>query len=244
VDLDPLPPPQGLPIGLEALTGRTFAAVLFDMDGTLIDSTPAVARSWRRWAAEEGLDPARLGGLHGVPAAAIVELLLAERDAVARAASLERINAIELEDLDGIVVLPGAEAALTALAALDAGERAVSAIATSCTRPLALARIGATGLPAPGVVVTADDVERGKPDPAPYRLAAQRLGADPARCLVVEDAPAGLASGRAAGCATLAVATTHTVGALREAGPDAVVRDLGGVRLVPAGGGVTVQEAP
>ncbi|MGQ7352667.1 HAD-IA family hydrolase [Quadrisphaera oryzae] len=234
MDTEPLPVPEGLPLGLDALAERTFDAVLFDMDGTLIDSGPVVVRSWMRWADEEGVDPALLAGMHGIPSAQIVERLLpADR----WTSATQRIDDIEVSDTDGIVVLPGAR---EALAALPAGR---AAIATSCTRPLATARAGATGLPVPGVVVTASDVERGKPDPAPYLLAAQRLGVDPARCLVVEDAPAGITAGRAAGAATLAVATTHRVGDLQAAAADAVVVDLSGVRLVADDHGVRVLPA-
>ncbi len=214
MDLDPLPPPEGLPLGLDELAALRFEAVLFDMDGTLIDSGAVVVRSWHRWAAEEGLDPAVLAGAHGIPSAQIVERLLPPERRVAATA---RIDAIEVSDTDGIVVLPGAR---EALAALPVGR---VAIATSCSRPLADVRIAATALPAPSVVVTADETSRGKPDPAPYLLAAQRLGVDPARCLVVEDAPAGITAGRAAGCAVLAMATTNRVPDLLAAEPDAVV---------------------
>lgn len=220
---DPLDHPE--PPGLG---GRTFDAVLFDMDGTLVDSTPAVTRSWLRWADEEGVDPALLVGRHGVTAAGIIAAVLPERDEAARAAALRRIEAIEVGDTEGVVVMPGAVDALAALA----GGAPRSAIVTSSTRPLALVRIAAAGLPAPDVVVTASDVTRGKPDPQPFLLAAQHLGVDPARCLVVEDAPAGLEAGRAAGCATLALATTHTRAELAASRPDAVVDDLGAVRVV------------
>jgi mannitol-1-/sugar-/sorbitol-6-phosphatase len=235
VDTAPLPAPVGLPRGVEELQGRRFAAVLFDMDGTLIDSTPVVTRSWHRWAAEEDVDPARLSGMHGVPAAGIIARLLPpERWPEATA----RINALELADTDGIRVLGGAA---EALAALPAGR---AAIATSCTRPLASARIAATHLAAPSVVVTADDTERGKPAPDPYLLAARRVGADPAECLVVEDAPSGITAARAAGCATLAVATTHVVEELLAAGPDAVVVDLAGVELSASADGVRLRFRP
>ena len=222
---------------LGGLGEATFDAVLFDMDGTLVDSTPAVTRSWLRWAGEEGVDPALLVGRHGVPAAGIIAAVAPERDEAARAAALERIEAIEVGDTEGVVVLPGALAALEALAG---GAR--SAVVTSSTRPLALVRIAAAGLTAPDVVVTASDVTRGKPDPQPFLVAAQRLGVDPARCLVVEDAPAGLVSGRAAGCATLALTTTHTRSELAASAPDAVVEHLGAVRFV-AGEHVTVVPA-
>jgi sugar-phosphatase len=203
-----------MPSPLASLQDRAFAAVIFDMDGTLVDSTAAVVRSWVRWAEEHELDPRRLQGFHGVPAAAIVaELLPGHR----HASAIDRINALELADTDGIELLPGAAEALAALAP------DLAAIATSCTAPLAAARIGSSGLRAPTVVVTADDVERGKPHPDPFLLAARRLGADPADCLVVEDAPGGLQAARAAGCATLAVTTTTEREALVA---DAVVTDL------------------
>jgi len=212
--------------------GRSpFAAVLFDMDGTLVDSTPSVERCWARWAAEMGIDLQRLVGWHGVPARAIAEALLPPERVEAGVA---RITQLEVEDTDGIRPLPGAA---EALALLPAGR---AAIATSCTRPLAGARLAAAGLEAPEVVVTADDVERGKPDPEPFLLAARLLGVDPARCLVVEDAPAGVTAARAAGCATLGVTTTTPPEGLHA---DVVVRDLAQVRVVMGDDGVHVVAA-
>ncbi|HEX5428540.1 MAG TPA: HAD-IA family hydrolase [Pedococcus sp.] len=219
--------------GLEA---RDFAAVLFDMDGTLVDSTPNVVRSWVRWAQEEGIDPRRLAGFHGVPSRSIVEHLLPEERVEA---AVTRIDELELADTDGITVLPGALEALKALSALtDEPDRC--AIATSCTVPLARARIGATAIPAPRVVVTADDVARGKPHPDPYLLAAQQLGVDPRDCLVVEDAPGGLESARAAGCATLALTTTTAPADLFA---DAVVATLADVTFTVVGGRVRLSPA-
>lgn len=217
---------------LSALTGRVFAAVLFDMDGTLIDSTPAVRRAWERWAAEFGITLPGSGEWqwHGIPAGQIVPLLLPP-ERVAEGA--RRIEQIETADTDGVVVLPGTLDALKAV-----GDRA--AIATSCTRPLALARIAAAGFPPPAVVVTADQTERGKPDPAPYLLAAREMGVDPADCLVVEDAPAGLVAGAAAGAATLALTTTTPP---QELAADAVVGTLADVRFVTDGRGVRVVRA-
>jgi sugar-phosphatase len=218
---------------LGGLEDRDFGAVLFDMDGTLVDSTPNVVRSWVRWAQEEGIDPRRLAGFHGVPSRSIVEHLLpAERVE----AAVTRIDALELADTDGITVLPGALEALKALA--DEPDRC--AIATSCTVPLARARITATAIPAPRVVVTADEVDRGKPHPDPYLLAAQRLGVDPRDCLVVEDAPGGLESARAAGCATLALTTTTAPADLFA---DAVVATLAEVTFTVAGGRVRLSPA-
>ncbi len=207
----------------------TYEAVLFDLDGTLVDSTAVVVRSWLRWAEEEQVDPQLLAGFHGVPSAGIVAALVPEDR---RRGALSRIDALELADTDGVVALPGAA---RALAALPAGR---AAIATSCTRGLAAARIAAAGLDAPGVVVTVDDVAAGKPAPDPYLLAARRLGVDPARCLVVEDAPSGLRSARAAGCATLAVTTTtpaHNLDA------DLVVATLDAVHLVASARGVVLE---
>jgi mannitol-1-/sugar-/sorbitol-6-phosphatase len=216
---------------LAALSGRRFAAVLFDMDGTLIDSTPVVVRSWVTWALERGIDPKRLEGHHGVPAAQIVRGLVPEADVES---AIARINALEIADVDGITVLPGAAEAVAAL------PEARRAIVTSCTRPLAAARIEAAGLLAPSVVVTADDVPTGKPDPAPYLLGARRLGVDPADCLVVEDAPSGLISARTAGAATLAVTTTTPADQLDA---DAVVGTLAGIRFAADADGVRVLAA-
>jgi sugar-phosphatase len=220
-----------MPSDLGPLGGRAFAAVLFDMDGTLIDSIPVVIRSWLRWAQEHDLDPSHLQGFHGVPAAAIVaKLLPADRHEPA----LRRITELELADTDGITVLPGAAEALAELSPDHC------AIATSCTTPLAAVRIEATGLRVPRVVVTADDVERGKPHPDPFLLAARRLGVDPRQCLVVEDAPGGLEAARAAGCATLAVTTTTPP---EELVADAVVADLGHVAFGRVDGGVRLRPA-
>jgi sugar-phosphatase len=219
-----------MPRSLGTLEGRTFAAVLFDMDGTLIDSIPVVIRSWLRWAKEEGVDPRRLTGFHGVPARGVIAALLPPERVDG---AFDRIEAIEIADTDGIAVLPGA---LDALAALT-GEVERCAIATSCTRPLADARLAATGFPAPGVVVTASDVSQGKPHPDPFLLAAARLGVDPADCLVVEDAPGGIEAGRAAGCATLAVSTTTAAADLMA---DAVVETLADVRFSVVGARVHV----
>ena len=184
----------------------TFAAVISDLDGVLVDSMAATGRAWAAWGARHGLDGAAIQAAnHGKPAAAVVaEHVPADRVAD-EAAALERL---EVEDTDGVVALPGA-AGVLALPTV--------AIATSCVMPLALARIAAAGLTAPEVLVTADQVEQGKPAPDSYLLAAERLGADPAGCLVLEDAPAGAAAGRAAGMTVWAVTTTHAPGELAAA---------------------------
>lgn len=212
------------------LTTLTFDAVLFDNDGTLTDSRGAVERSWLAWADHHGIDRAALLGFHGVPSSSIVRAVAPHLDAVAATADIDRR---ELEDVDGVVALPGAVAALEAV-----GERA--AIVTSATLDLAVLRLEAAGLVAPEAVVTANDISRGKPDPEPYLLAARRMGVDPARCLVVEDAPAGLESGRAAGAATLAVVTTSTEEELSPLA-DLVVPDLAAVEFVSTPEGVRVR---
>lgn len=219
-----------VPHDLSALESRTFDAVLFDLDGTLIDSTPSVVRSWLTWAAEHGVDPRVLEGNHGVPAVQIIARVLPPDQVEAAHA---RIEELEVADVEGILTLPGSARALEVLGP-------VSAIVTSCTRALATARIAATGLRAPAVIVTASDVEIGKPDPAPYLLGARRLGVDPARCLVVEDAPSGLLAGHAAGCATLAVTTTTPAHVLLA---DAVVDTLDDVRFELTAQGVRVAGA-
>jgi sugar-phosphatase len=177
------------------------------MDGVLVDSRAAVVRSWAVWGERHGLDgEAIVEANHGRPAAAVVaEVLPAGADADAEA---DRLEDIEVEDTDGVVALPGAA---------DVLALPVVAVVTSCTLRLARARLGAAGLPEPAVLVTADMVARGKPAPDPYLLAAERLGVDPADCVVLEDAPAGIAAGRAAGMAVWAVATTHEPAELRGA---------------------------
>ncbi len=216
------------PDPVEAFAGRSFDAVLFDLDGTLVDSTASVERAWIRWAREEHVEIERMQGSHGMPAAEIVVRLLPEER---HAAAIARIMDYEVNDVDGVVPRPGSA---DALAALPAGR---AAIVTSCTRPLLAARAGAAGLTLPAVTVTADDVSRGKPDPEPFRLGAQRLGFDPARCLVVEDAPAGLTAARAAGCATLAVDGTHP---LEQLDADASIANLSLLRFALDGDGIRV----
>jgi sugar-phosphatase len=206
-------------VGLGRLADEVFEAVIFDLDGTLVDSTPAVGRSWSTWAEEYGLAPMDSFVHHGIPSAAVVRAVIPEH---LREAAMRRISELEIADLHDIVVLPGAVEALSSLAS------AKNAIATSCTVPLAEARIAAAQLAPPAVLVTADDVVHGKPHPEPFLEAARRLGVDPGRCLVVEDAPKGLEAARAAGCFTLAVVTT-TSRELLDA--DAIVTDLSEVRF-------------
>lgn len=223
-------PTDTTPPSLGQLAERTFDAIIFDMDGTLINSLLAVERSWATWAVRYGITAEQLHNWHGVPAAAIIAHLIPEEQ---RDQARLFINELELVDTEGIVPLPGA---VEALGALDDSRRA---IATSCHRDLMEARIIASDIPRPAVTVTVDDVERGKPHPDPFLLAAQRLGMDPTRCLVVEDATAGLIGARAAGCSTLAVVTT-TPRELVAEHADAVVTTLAEVRFVQTDDGVTL----
>lgn len=214
------------------ITSELFDAVLFDNDGTLIDSRGPVVRSWLAWAADNGVPAASLVGFHGVPSSGIVAAVAPHLDPVAATADIDRR---ELADLEGVVALPGAVDAVSAV-----GWR--GAIVTSASRELLSARLDAAGFTAPEVTVTADDITRGKPDPQPYLVAADRLGIDPARCLVIEDAPAGLRSGRAAGAATVAVVTTSTPAEL-EPLADLVVEDLSRLSFTLADDGVRVSFA-
>ena len=165
--------------------------VLFDCDGVLVDSDASVDLSWQRWAETLGLDPDALGGIvHGRRSEdTIADLLPADR----QAAAIELIERIEVEDAARVTAIDGAA---DLIAALPAGRWAV---VTSGTRALATARLAAAGLPMPDVLVTADDVANGKPDPEGYRTAARRLGYDPACTVVLEDAPSGVLAARAAG---------------------------------------------
>ncbi len=170
-------------------------AVLLDMDGTLVDSDAAVRRAWVRWSAEYGVDETEaLAVAHGRPAAGSVRILRPDLDATAVTAAAARQLALQYDDLSDVVGAAG----LADL--LDALQRRPMpwAVVTSADRRLAAARLAAAGIHPP-VLVTAEDVAAGKPDPEGYRLAARLLGVDPARTLVVEDAEVGIAAGRAAG---------------------------------------------
>jgi sugar-phosphatase len=188
---------------------RRVSAVLFDLDGVLVESREATERVWLDWASKNGIEEEELrSAMHGVRSADVVRALRPELDAEAESAEIERRQAV---DVDGLRAIPGAAAVLRALK----GDRV--AVVTSGTRPLALARLAAVGIGPAAVMVFAGDVARGKPDPEGYLTAARRLGADPAEALVVEDAPPGIEAGRAAGMATVAVPSTHAPAELARA---------------------------
>jgi sugar-phosphatase len=195
----------------------TCHGLLFDLDGVLIDSTPAVTRVWARWAAEHGFDPAEVvRKAHGRPSIMTIREFLPSADADVENQKVERA---ELEDLDGVVPLPGARELLSALPA----DRWT--IVTSCTRPLAEVRLQAAGLSIPANIITASDVKNGKPDPEPYLKGAVRLGFPVAECVVVEDAPAGVRAGKSAGSRVVALTTTAAPEELRHAKADWIVEN-------------------
>ncbi len=199
------------------MTGIRCRAVLFDLDGVLVDSTPAVARVWAGWAHEHGFDPGEVvKKAHGRPSFTTIRELLPNADHAAENREVERR---EIADVEGVVPLPGAMELLQALP-LDRW-----AIVTSCTRALAAVRIDAAGLPKPKQMVTSTDVQHGKPDPEPYLKGAQILGVPAADCLVIEDAPAGIRAGKAAGARVLALRTTASDAELQQAGADWIVDD-------------------
>jgi mannitol-1-/sugar-/sorbitol-6-phosphatase len=201
--------------------------ILFDMDGVLVSSIGSAERSWRRWAEQYGVpNAAELKVPHGRRAIDIVRWLRPDIDAQE---GLRVIEDMEVADVADLRVLPGVKRLL--------GELPVErwAIVTSAQRRLLLARLTAAGLPVPERIVSGEMVERGKPDPEPYRRGAELLGFLPGECVVVEDAPSGVGSGKAAGCRVLAVLGTEPVESLREA--DWVVESLEGlaVRVDEAG---------
>ena len=188
-------------------------AVLLDMDGTLVDSDGAVERSWRTWAAEYRPDPGR-GPLvaHGLPALGNIRRLRPDLSQDEAAAAAQRQLELEYVDVADVTAGPGAHGLLAELDRLGLPW----AVVTSADVPLARVRLAAARI-SPALLVTVEDVQAGKPDPEGYLLAARKLGADPRRCLVVEDAEAGVAAGRAAGA---------VVAGLRGVGADIPITDL------------------
>lgn len=198
-------------------------ALLFDLDGVLIDSSPAIVRNWQKWADRRHIDVAAIMRVaHGVRSVETIRQVAPHLDAEAEAAWL---TMAEVADTEGVTAMAGARALLAALPT-DAWT-----IVTSGSRDLAQARLRAAGLPIPSQIVTADDVTRGKPAPEPYLLGAQRLRLAPARCLVIEDAPAGIQAGRSAGMPVLSIASTHTPDELLATGATVVVPRIADLRV-------------
>jgi len=183
-------------------TGRSYEAFLFDMDGTILTSIAAAERVWATWAKRHGLDvKAFLPTIHGVQSVETIRRLnIAGIDPVIEAAEITRR---EIDDVDGIDPIPGSRAFLSALPA----ER--WAVVTSAPLGLATARLNAAKLPAPPVIVTAEDVPNGKPAPDCFLLAAKKLGTTASQCLVFEDSAAGISAAEAAGADVVVVTSTH-----------------------------------
>jgi sugar-phosphatase len=210
------------------------SALLFDLDGVLIDSTPAVTRVWAQWAIAHGFDPDDVVlKAHGRPSIATIRDYLPHADHEAENREVERR---EIADLGGVVTLPGARELLISLPP----ERWT--IVTSCTRPLAEVRLATAGLPIPARLLTCDDVKNGKPDPEPYLKGASFLGVSARECVVVEDVPAGIRAGKAAGARVIACRTTVSEAELTDAGADWIVEGCRSISLRQVNGsGLTLQ---
>ncbi|CAI2496351.1 sugar phosphatase [Serratia proteamaculans] len=175
---------------------------LFDLDGTLVDSLPAVERAWINWAKRRGINPQDvLDFIHGKQAITSLRHFMPGESEEAIQQEFLLLEQVEAQDTDGVTALPGAAALLERLNRLDIPW----AIVTSGSIPVATARRNAGGLPQPEVFITAEQVKHGKPQPDAYLLGAERLGLAPQDCVVVEDAAAGILSGLAAGCQVIAV---------------------------------------
>ena len=210
----------------------TCSALLFDLDGVLIDSTPAVERVWHQWALEHGFNPEEVvARAHGRPSLTTVRDYLPNADHTAENREVERR---EIADLEGVVPLPGAVALLASLPA----DRWT--IVTSCTRRLAEIRINAAGLPLPARMVTSTDITHGKPHPEPYLKGASLLGFPAAQCVVLEDAPAGIRAGKSAAARVIALKTTAPPAALRDAGAEWSVNTCDDIRVLSSSPNLTL----
>lgn len=214
------------------VTERTFAAFLFDMDGTLLDSIASAHRVWTQWAERHGLEPAPvLTMMPGVRAIETVRrLAIPGVDAEAEAAWLAQA---EIDDIEGVVAIGGADAFLKTLPS----DR--WAIVTSAPRALAEVRLRAAGLPTPPVLIAAEDIEQGKPAPDPFLRAAEALGVPVTECLVWEDAASGIAAAEAAG-ASVAVMTAAHLRPFETSHPR--FGDYGRLRVEAVAGGLILME--
>ena len=197
------------------------SAILFDLDGVLVDSTGSVDRQWRAWARQRGVDEEKVIAIaHGVRTLEVIRTVAPHLDVEAEVAEIENREA---DDHEGVTVMPGA---VELVRSIPLGRWGV---VTSGTRHLAAARLEFAGLPVPKVLVTADDVVNGKPHPEPYLKGAALLGVNPAECLVIEDAPAGIQSARAGGMKVIGLASTFRASQLGEA--EGVVQKLAQIEV-------------
>jgi len=202
------------------------SAILFDLDGVLLDSTRVVAEQYTRWAREHGLHPSEvLKAAHGVRTLEVVRRVAPHLDPVAETKKIENREAVA----DNILPIPGAVALLNSI---PTGRWCV---VTSGTRFLATTRMRKFGIPIPEILVTADDVSNGKPDPEPYRKGAELLNVSPAECVVFEDAPAGIRSAHGAGMKVISLPSTYPVEELHEA--DVIVAGLSSIEISTDGAG-------
>jgi len=206
--------------------------LLFDNDGVIVSSIASVNRCWRKWAAHYGVPNAdQVQIAHGTRAVEIMDLLAPGID---KEEGLRLIEDMEIADVDDLEVLPGVRALLESL------PKERWAIVSSATWRLLIGRLRAANLPIPERIVSGDRVVNGKPHPEPYIRGAAMVGASPAECIVVEDAPTGVDAGKAAGCRVMGVLGTHSLEELRAAGCDWVVKSLLDVSVTATGGGLLV----
>lgn len=209
------------------MTSYHCSAILFDLDGVLVDSTRQVDREWREWAARKGVDgDAVMAIAHGVRTIEVIRRVAPHLDAEVEAAAIENHEA---QDQTGVMVMPGAADLVGSIPAQRWG------VVTSGSRLLAQNRLRYCGLPVPDVLVTSDDVTNGKPHPEPYLKGADRLGFPPSDCLVIEDAPAGIRSARAGGMKVVGMASTYAADKLGEA--NAIVESLSRIKVTSNGTG-------
>jgi mannitol-1-/sugar-/sorbitol-6-phosphatase len=203
--------------------------LLLDMDGVLVDSTPAVARVWSRWALRHGLDPDWASQqAHGRTSLASIQAILPHASPAVHLEEDRWMESAEIEDVADVVALPGIHNLLSTLAPEH------FAVVTSATRALAQVRLGAACLlPLIRHLVTATDIQRSKPDPEPYQKGAAALGLPPHDCIVIEDAPSGVRSGKAAGSRVIALRTTTPDEDLLGAGADWIINDCASLSLLP-----------
>jgi sugar-phosphatase len=197
------------------------SAILFDLDGVLVDSTKSVDRQWRRWAIDNHLDPETVTSVaHGVRTIEVVRRFAPHLPAEEETLKLE---AREADDREGVEVMPGADSLLKSIPT----DR--WCVVTSGTRKLAVSRLQLAQLPTPRVLVAADDVSKGKPDPEPYLKGAELLGIEPTECIVIEDAPAGIRSAHAGRMKAIALPSTFSAAQLQEA--DGIVKSLSDIQI-------------